>query len=112
MKDDYETIVSKIANAYKSVYGEDLKSVLVYGSYARGDQNDFSDIDMVAIVKGDRLHLQQLLKQVWNISSELELEYETILSPTVIPYDEFRKYQNDIPYYKNIAEEGIPVNVQ
>ena len=40
-------------------------------------------------------------------SSELEIEYETILSPTVIPCDEFEKYRESLPYYKNIEREGI-----
>ena len=40
-------------------------------------------------------------------SSEPEIEYETILSPTVIPCDEFEKYRESLPYYKNIEQEGI-----
>lgn len=31
---------------------------------------------------------------------------EIVLSPTVIPYDEFVKYRQTLPYYKNIAREG------
>lgn len=34
------------------------------------------------------------------------LENDVILSPAVIPYDEFFRYKNTLPYYKNIAEEG------
>ena len=50
----------------------------LYGSYARGE----------------------------NQSEELELKYGTIVSPTVIPFDEFEKYKNDLPYYRNIETEG------
>ena len=31
----------------KKLYGEDLKKVILYGSYARGDFRDYSDIDIV-----------------------------------------------------------------
>ena len=44
---------------------------------------------------------------MWDISSDLELEYGTIVSPTVIPYEEFERYKNDLPYYKNIQSEGV-----
>ena len=82
---------------------------MLYGSYARGTFDAESDIDIAAIVKGEREELQRKLREVWVLSSDLELEYETILSPTVIPYEEFEKYRNDIPYYRNIEEEGIRI---
>jgi len=61
----------------------------------------------VAIVQGERDILQKGLKSVWDVSSELELEYGTIVSPTVIPFAEFERYKNDLPYYKNIENQGI-----
>ena len=58
--------------------------ILLYGSYARGDYDENSDVDIAAIVKGNREELQENLKHIWERSQELELEYETILSPVVI----------------------------
>ena len=46
---------------------------------------------------------------IWDISADLEVEYGTIVSPTVIPYEEFEKYKNDLPYYRNILKEGVKV---
>lgn len=51
--------------------------------------------------------LQERLKQIWDISSDLELEYEIILSPTVIPYEEYVRFLDVLPYYRNIEEEGV-----
>lgn len=102
-------ILQKMAEIYQDVYGENLVKIVLYGSYARGDYDSESDIDIVAIVQGTRDQLQQQLKSVWNESADLELEFETVLSPTVIPYEEFEKYRNDLPYYKNIASEGVEI---
>lgn len=102
-------ILQKMAETYQNVYGEALIKVLMYGSYARGDFDQDSDIDLVAIVRGERQQLQNKLKSVWDVSSELELEYETIVSPTVIPYDEYEQYREDVPYYRNIAREGVMI---
>lgn len=49
------------------------------------------------------------MKEIWDISADLEVEYGTIVSPTVIPYEEFEKYKNDLPYYRNIQKEGVKV---
>ena len=65
-----------------------------------------SDIDIVALVHGSREVLQAKLKKVWDVSAELGMENDIIVSPMVVPYDEFVKYKQTLPYYRNIAEEG------
>ena len=108
-RNELNIILQKMAQIYRSVYGEELVQVILQGSYARGDYSHDSDVDLVAIVRGERVTLQEKLKKVWDESCELELEYDTILSPTVIPYEEFEKYRKDLPYYRNIVQEGVVV---
>ena len=102
-------IVNSVMQSYRRVYGEDLRKVYLYGSYARGDQQPDSDVDLAAIVRGERPALQEALKKVWRDSADLELEYGTIVSPTVIPEDEFEKYREALPYYRNIVKEGVEI---
>lgn len=108
-KKELNTILQQIAQIYRSVYGENLVRIILYGSYARGDYHIDSDIDIAAIVHGEREELQKGLKKIWDVSSDLELEYSIIVSPTVIPYDEFERYKNDLPYYRNIQKEGVDI---
>lgn len=107
---ELDDILTRIVKIYYDVYGEHIVKVILYGSYSRGDFREDSDVDIVAIVDGDRENLQGKLKRVWNVSSNLELEYDTIISPTVIPYKEFMQYKNVLPYYKNIANEGVVIS--
>ena len=93
---------------YRSVYGE-KHSVILYGSYAEVTMIVIQILILLQFFHGDRKILQEQLKKVWDSSCELELEYETILSPTVIPYEEFQRYQKELPYYRNIAQEGVIV---
>ncbi len=108
-RSELNIIVHEVAKIYQQVYAENLVKVLLYGSYARGNYTSESDVDIVAIVRGNRENLQKQLKAIWDISSDLELEYGTIISPTVIPFEEFEKYKDDIPYYRNIQQEGIEI---
>ncbi len=108
-KSQLNVLLKKISDIYRSVYGDQLVRVVLYGSYARGDYADDSDLDVVALVHGDRKKLQDQLRIVWDQTCDLELEYEMVLSPAVIPYEEFEKYREDIPYYRNIANEGVTV---
>lgn len=105
-KEQLERIIKTMVDCYRSVYGNSVEDIVLYGSYARGDYSADSDIDIAAVVHGERTELQEKLKCVWDISAEIGLENDTVISPVVIPYDEYMKYKQTLPYYKNIAEEG------
>ncbi len=101
-----DAICNRVAGSYRKVYGGDIQGICLYGSYARGDYDENSDLDFVAIVKGDRRNLQSKLDEVWNDTVKMDLEYDVVTSPTVIPVDEFKKYRDELPYYQNIFREG------
>lgn len=108
-KTQLHQITSQMVQCYRDIYGTDVVGVFLYGSYARGDYDNESDIDMTAIVKGSRSELQKKLKAVWDESADIGLENDVVVSPTVIPYDEFEEYKERLPYYRNIAEEGMQI---
>lgn len=99
-------ITNNMVKCYRSVYGKNIVGIFLYGSYARGDYSNESDIDITAIVRGKRRDLQDKLKGIWDTSADIGLEYDTVISPTIIPYDEFEQYKEILPYYINIAKEG------
>ena len=102
-------ITSQIVEAYRDIYGPSIKNIVMYGSFARGDFDDESDIDFAAIVVGERQILQKKLEKVWDKASDIGLEYDAVVSPVVIPYEEFITYKEKLPYYRNIDKEGIIV---
>lgn len=103
-------ILDRMEKLYCRIYGEDVCEIYLYGSYARGDEESGSDIDLAAVVKGDRKELQRKLKEVWDEADDIGLDYEVVISPTVIPYHEFERYKDVLPYYRNIVREGVVVN--
>lgn len=103
-------ILDKMLQVYNKVYGAAINAVYLYGSCARGEATPESDIDIVAIVKGARPELQEHLKQVWDVSADIGLDYEVVISPTVIPYEEFEDYKMILPYYRNILQEGVRIS--
>lgn len=101
-----DIISKKMAQSYYSVYGDAIVEIILYGSYARGDNDEESDVDIVAIVNGNRIELQDKLKKVWDDSVEIGMEQDVVVSPTIIPLNEFEKYKDVLPYYRNIVKEG------
>lgn len=99
-------IETQMVESYRNVFGNSIVEIILYGSYARGDYDSDSDIDITAIVHGERRELQDKLKYVWDVAFDIGLENNIIISPTVIPVHEFDKYKIQLPYYRNIATEG------
>ena len=46
---------------------------------------------------------------MWDIAADLGMERDVVISPTVIPYSEFIKYKDELPYYRNIIREGLKI---
>ncbi len=45
-------ILSDVTAGLREIFGEKLENVILYGSYARGDADEESDIDVMALIKG------------------------------------------------------------
>ena len=81
------SILSKMAEVAKSTFGNTLQAVILYGSYARGDYDDASDIDIMIIADVDREDLFRYKKPIIKATSELGLENDVVITAT--PYVQY-----------------------
>lgn len=100
-------LTADLVSEYRSLFGNSLRQVILYGSYARGDFDEESDVDVAALVDCPRETLHKAFEQLGEISSELSLTYGITVSPTAIPFADFQNYQDALPYYRNIHDEGV-----
>lgn len=100
-------ILGEVYAACNPVFGNAVKDAYLYGSYARGDYHDESDIDILLTVDLDPAAISALRNRVGMISSDLSLKHDVTVSVTVKPFDQFRQYADVLPYYRNVLGEGI-----
>lgn len=100
-------ILDKVCRYSRDAFGDKLCAVKLYGSYARGDFDDESDIDVMVVVDLEASELSQYEEQFSNYSFDLALEYRTL--PSVFLQDKatYEKYKNSYPFFKNIEKEGV-----
>ena len=103
--DSGTTILQELKTSLKSFLGDQLVSMVLFGSMARGDYHDASDLDVAIIVRGLTRRLKgQILDEV----AELELRYHTPLSVLVFSDEEFsRLKKRERRIALDIEREGI-----
>jgi predicted nucleotidyltransferase len=106
-KTEFNEVLNKFSSAIKIVFRENLKSMILYGSYARGDFDSESDIDILILVDLEKLDIKKYRKQITKITSDLDLEYNVVLSPIVENLSEFNKYKEASSFFKNVQNEGV-----
>ena len=96
----------------REIFGDKLKDVILFGSFARGNASDESDIDIMLLVDMDRTNLSQYKNDICKISSDLGMQFNVLISPILQGIDEFNKFKNDLPFFRNVTHEGVRIGVQ
>lgn len=102
-----EHILKEFKLKIAELYGQRLKKVVLYGSYARGQANDeHSDIDL-AVVLDDDVNPGKEIDRMIDIITDINLDYDILLS--VYPVSENDYHSVNSPLLLNLRREGIPV---
>ncbi len=104
-------ILSKIAAVAKNTFGDKLQAVILYGSYARGDYDDASDIDIMIIADVNREDLFRYKKPIIKVTSELGLENDVVVTATLKDKKTFEQYKSALPFYQSVLKEGVKIAV-
>jgi len=87
------------------IYGDSLKGVYLYGSYARGDYRPGSDVDVMILLKDYESYWKELERST-ELASDVSLEYDVTVSRLIIK--EIQWQQSDMPVLRNIHKDGVP----
>ena len=103
MLDKY-AILQQIKQRLAEVHGNRLKGVILYGSFARGDENEDSDIDVLVLLEGPVNYGEDLHKNIHALYN-LSLELDHPISPKPVDEKQFQEYW--CPLFENVKREGI-----
>lgn len=107
MSEKIKNLLKDIYRNMQAIFGDALIDVFLFGSYARGDYDEESDIDIAVIIKGDRKGLEKYHKSLTDEMINQSLKNDVLVSFVDIPQDDFEEYKEVLPFYKNICREGV-----
>jgi predicted nucleotidyltransferase len=104
--DDLSIVLHQLRREFSKLWGDKLSAVYLYGSQARGDFHPDSDVDILAVIHGDFDYFGTL-HSADHVISKFSLENNIVITLFLASDEEFNNSQ--LPLFRNIREEGIPV---
>jgi predicted nucleotidyltransferase len=105
MPANIQKLLAEMKKGLTEIYGQRLKAVYLFGSYARGDFNANSDLDVMIVLDTYTSYWDELVLSA-ELASNLSLEYGVTVSRTIMTASQWEK--GALPLLKNVRMEGIP----
>ncbi|MCM1123847.1 MAG: nucleotidyltransferase domain-containing protein [Eubacterium sp.] len=106
-------IVNKSINQFlqqmKRIFGSHLSEVIVYGSYARDDYQDNSDVDIMVLVNLSEAEIKKFENEVYDIAFEIEMGMGVDISPIIKNKAQYEYWVDVLPFYQNVGKEGLSI---
>lgn len=103
---DIEPILEQVKKSLQKIYGEKLKRVILYGSYARGDATEGSDIDIIVLFDEIK-DFDAELDTLFEVIGQIDFKYDTLIS--VLPLEEKQYLARRLPVILNAKREGVSI---
>lgn len=88
-----------------NIFSDNILAIILYGSVARNESTDESDMDIAIIIKNEMDDATKERFICW--SAELDLRYDRVFSIIDIQEENMEKWGKVLPFYQNIQKEGI-----
>lgn len=87
------------------IFKGNIKMIILYGSVARNEAKDDSDIDIAIIMQNDMDEKTQ--EQFIRWSADMDIRFDKVFSIIDIQEEKLEQWGNVLPFYKNVQKEGI-----
>lgn len=98
-----DKVIDELKTQLKDLYGDRLEEILLYGSYARGEETPESDIDIAVILSGEVKKGREIDRMI-DIITDLNLKYDVLISIYPVSKDDYEHLNS--PIIRNMRREG------
>ena len=103
--DKYQKAVDEFVERVSDKYSDRIDSIILFGSVARGEAREESDIDILIVTKVEDFRLRRTLI---GIAFDILLQTGENISVKALSKDEFERHKN-FSFLSSVISEGVKV---
>ncbi|MDD3337357.1 MAG: nucleotidyltransferase domain-containing protein [Lachnospiraceae bacterium] len=103
-------LLLKFSTEAQKIIGSSLKKIIVYGSYARGDYNENSDIDVMILTSLSDEEIRHIENSIYDLAFNFQMDYLIDISVIIKNEDQFQYWLGALPFYDNVQREGVVIS--
>ena len=104
-----QEVLMTFAQGTREILKSNLFKLIVYGSYARGDYKENSDIDVMILTPLSKEEIEKIENDIFNLAFDLELESGIVINPVLENETHYKYWLGALPFYNNVEREGIVI---
>lgn len=103
-------IILEFSRQVKQILGKNLTKVILYGSYARGDYTENSDIDIMILTTLTDMEIEKIENNIYDIAFDFQMKYFVDISVIIKNENQFNYWLGTLPFYDSVQREGVILN--
>lgn len=103
-------ILIDFSEEVKKILGKSLRKIILYGSYARGDYTENSDIDLMILTTLTDTEIECIEEKIYNLAFDFLMDYGVDISVVIKNEEQFNYWLGALPFYNNVQREGVVLN--
>ena len=104
---EVRTIIAQLRENLANIFPQEQFDVILFGSYARNDADDGSDIDVMFLVDSSRQTIQEKHWQIGEAAAEVLMDFGIVVSPIVENRAYYHANADLLPFFRNVLREGV-----
>lgn len=97
-------VFNEATSALKSNYGKRLSKIILFGSYARGEQTPESDIDLLIVLNDDKLSAGKEIRYINGFLFNIAFRHNVTISAHPVSGERFETESSF--FFNRIKKEG------
>jgi predicted nucleotidyltransferase len=106
MREDVGLVLRALRGALEALYGDQLVTMVLFGSQARGESAPGSDIDVLVVLRGEVNPADEIARSGQQVAA-LSLAHDVVISCVFMPESRFHTAHSAL--LRTVRREGVPV---